>query len=449
MTVTVGIGSAGGSSPAPAASTSWTVYHGDPAGTGADTSITAVDTASAHWISPVLDGQLYGEPLEFAGRVFVATENDTMYALSAANGHVIWSTHVASPVPAVDLACGDITPTVGITGTPVIDPSRKEIFAVADEFVDGLPHHVLVGFSTKSGRVELRQDVDPPTANPAGLLQRTGLALDAGNVVFGMGDNSSSCGVYRGRIIEVNEKGGTLARYFTVDAVSPTDHDGGIWMGGAAPAVDAKGHIWVGSGNGSVITDTQPYDDSDAALELSSSLKLLQFFAPSDWPQNNFNDFDMSFEPAVLSDGLVVLAGKSEIAYLLNARHLGGIGGQESSLPVGCKIRGGSATVGATVYLPCGSGPIAVHVTKKPASLRLTWIAQEGGGPPIATAGEVWTISPHGVLWGLNAKTGAIVQHADTAPEANHFPTPGIGDGLLLVPSADQVYAYTTTSAVR
>ena len=71
------------------------------------------------------------------GRVFAATENDTVYALSASTGAVIWSRHLATPVPASSLPCGDIGPTVGITGTPVIDPARGEIFVVADELVNG------------------------------------------------------------------------------------------------------------------------------------------------------------------------------------------------------------------------------------------------------------------------------------------------------------------------
>ena len=56
---------------------SWTVYHGDPAGTGVAAAVTSVDTAAPAWTSPDLDGQLYGQPLVYAGRVYVATENDT------------------------------------------------------------------------------------------------------------------------------------------------------------------------------------------------------------------------------------------------------------------------------------------------------------------------------------------------------------------------------------
>src|ERR1035437_2859347 len=54
-------------------------------------------------------------------------------------------------------------------------------------------------------------------------------------------------------------------------------------MGGGAPAVDNRGDLWVGVGNGSVTSSELPYDHSDAVLELSSSLQLLQYFAPRSW----------------------------------------------------------------------------------------------------------------------------------------------------------------------
>ncbi|HWG12873.1 MAG TPA: PQQ-binding-like beta-propeller repeat protein, partial [Streptosporangiaceae bacterium] len=174
--------------PSPSAD-SWTVYHGDPAGRGVAASAGVVDTTSRAWTSPALDGQLYGEPLVSAGRVYVATENDTVYALSAATGKVAWSRHLASPVPASSLPCGDIEPTVGITGTPVIDPARVEVFVVADQESGGRPAHVLTGLSTATGRVEMTRDVDPAGADTATLLQRTGLTLAGGRVVFGFGGN--------------------------------------------------------------------------------------------------------------------------------------------------------------------------------------------------------------------------------------------------------------------
>jgi polyvinyl alcohol dehydrogenase (cytochrome) len=425
---------------------SWTVYHGDAAGSGVSGPVAAVNTTSPAWTSPVLDGQLYVEPLVSSGDVYVATEDDTVYALSSSTGAVVWSTHVASPVPASSLPCGDISPTVGITGTPVIDPARNEVFVVADELEGGKPAHVLVGLSTTSGAIELTQNVDPPGANPAALLQRTGLTLDGDQVIFGMGGNYGDCSSYRGRVVAVNEAGGTPA-FFTVDA-AVGDSQGAIWMGGAAPVVDSSGNIWVSAGNGSVYSDSQPYDDSDSALELSSSLQLLQYFAPTTWPENNAHDLDMSMVPALLSDGQVLLGGKSRIVYLLNGAHLGGIGGQEASLGSACRdeIDGGSAVVGTTVYLPCPSGTVAVQVTASPPGLNLDWSAAVGGGPPIVAAGLVWTIGQNGTLYGLDPSTGAVRQQASIGVAANHFPTPSVGGGLLLAPTANRVVAFTASS---
>jgi PQQ-like domain len=73
---------------------SWTVYHGDPAGSGVAAGVGSVDTTVRAWTSPALDGQLYGQPLVLGDLVYVATENDTVYALSAATGAIAWSTRL-------------------------------------------------------------------------------------------------------------------------------------------------------------------------------------------------------------------------------------------------------------------------------------------------------------------------------------------------------------------
>jgi outer membrane protein assembly factor BamB len=442
-------GSAGATaiSAPPAGSGSWTVYHRDAAGSGVAEPVAAVNTARRAWTSPDLDGQIYGEPLVSAGRVYVATQNDTVYALSSATGAVAWSRHLGPPVPAQSLPCGDINPTVGITGTPVIDQARGEIFVVADELVNGTPAHLLTGLSTASGQTEMTRDVDPAGADAAALLQRTGLTLDAGQVIFGFGGNFGDCASYRGRLVAVSETGGTPV-YFTVDA-APGESQGAIWMGGAAPAVDRGGHLWVSVGNGSVHSDAHAYDDSDSLLELSPSLRLLQFFAPSSWASDNSQDLDMSTGPALLADGQVMVAGKARIAYLLNGARLRGIGGQRAALGSICgqDVDGGTAVAGMTVYLPCQSGIIAVQAARSPATLRQLWSSGTGGGPPIVAAGLVWTIGQNGILYGLDPATGQVRQQASTGVPANHFPTPSVGAGLLLAPAANQVVAFTAAAS--
>jgi outer membrane protein assembly factor BamB len=433
----------GSATAASTGTTSWTVYHGDAAGTGVSTALRAVATAKRAWTSPQLSGEIYVEPLVFGNDVYVATESDTVYALSAVHGSVVWSRHLAAAVPSTDLPCGNISPTVGITGAPVIDPGRNEIFVVADELVRGYPEHFLEGLSTKTGAVELHQHVDPPGSAPAALLQRTGLNLDGGRVVFGMGGNYGDCATYRGRVISVAE-GGSRPAIFTVDN-RPGDSQGAVWMGGAAPVVDAKGNVWVSVGNGSVHGPGQAYDDSDSALELTATGRLEQYFAPTSWTSDNAADLDMSTAPVLLADGQVVLAGKSSVVYLLNAAHLGGIGHQESSLSSVCSndIDGGSAVIGTTVYLPCLNGTVALRVTTSPASMRVLWSASVGGsGPPIVAAGLVWTVGKNGVLYGLNEATGAVRQQASIGAVDNDFTTPSVGDGLMVVASSNRVVAF-------
>jgi outer membrane protein assembly factor BamB len=429
-----------------AAPTSWTVYHGAADGSGVASSVASVDLSRRVWTSPALDGELYGEPLVSGGRVYVATEHDTVYALSAQTGAVAWSAHVGTAVPSSDLPCGDISPTVGITGTPVIDEARQEIFVVADELVSGRPAHMLVGLNVGTGKVQLTQNADPPGSTPPALLQRTGLTLDAGKVVFGYGGNFGDCSTYRGWVLSIPEAGGTLAD-FSVDS-GPGESQGAVWMGGAAPVVDTSGNVWVTAGNGSVTSAQHAYDDSDSVLELSPSLALLQYFAPASWAANNARDLDLSTAPALLSDGQVVAGGKTRAAYLLNGTVLGGVGGQEALLAGVCEsdLDGGVAVQGTTVYLPCLSGPVALQASAAPAGLRLVWRATAGGGPPILAAGLVWTISQAGVLNGLDPASGRLVTQAPVGAQSNHFPTPAVGAGLLLAPTSTGVVAFAAST---
>jgi outer membrane protein assembly factor BamB len=428
-------------------SASWTVYHGDALGTGDSTALSAVDTSRRAWSSPALVGQLYGEPLIYSDHVFVATEENVVYELSSANGKVVWARHIAPAVPSSKLPCTDISPTVGITGTPVIDPSRNELFVVADELVKGSVEHWLVGLNTTNGAIELRERADPPGSYPPALLQRTGLNLDNGHVIFAMGGNDGDCSTYHGEVGSVAETG-SAAKFFTVDSRAG-DYQGAIWMGGAAPAVAANGDIWVGVGNGSVKTFSQPFDDSDSVLDLTADLHLRQYFAPTTWASDNAADLDVSTAPTLLSDGQVVLAGKWPRVYLLNGSHLGGIGNGEAILSGACNnvIDGGTAVVGMTIYLPCLNGPVAVRVSKSPAGLRVLWRASVGGGPPIVAAGLVWTEGQNGILYGLNPANGAVRQQATVGVPSNHFPTPSVGDSLLLASNATHVVAFRGTAA--
>jgi outer membrane protein assembly factor BamB len=433
-----------GAAPPSVTTTDWTVYHRNLGGTGAGPAGLSLSPLQARWTSKALDGQIYGEPLVFNHHVFVATENDTVYSLDSSSGAVQWSKHLGTPVPSGDLPCGDIKPTVGITSTPVIDAARSEIFVVADELVGSSVHHLIYGLGISTGALEMSQNADPPSSNPPASLQRASLTLDGANVVFGFGGNAGDCSTYHGWIESVPVIGGP-ASFFEVDSASGESR-GAVWMGGAAPVIDHNGDIWFATGNGSVKSASGPYDHSDSVLELSPTLQLLQYFAPINWYQDNSTDADLgSTVPALLPNGFVLQVGKSNTAYLLDANHLGGIGGQVASMPL-CTADpfGGVAISGDTVFDPCGNGITAV-LTSTTATNKMTvlWTTSTGAdGPPITAGGLVWTISA-GTLYGLSPTSGHAVEQASIGGTSNHFPTPAVGDGLLLAPSSDQVHAFS------
>jgi len=86
---------------------------------------------------------------------------------------------------------------------------------------------------------------------------------------------------------------------------------------------------------------------------------------------------------------------------------------------------------------------VAVRATATPPDLHRLWQAPaESEGPPIVAGGLVWTIDQGGTLSAIDPATGTVNQQFTIGAEANHFPTPSVGDGLLLAPSADQVHAF-------
>jgi polyvinyl alcohol dehydrogenase (cytochrome) len=419
----------------------WTTYNQNSLRTGVDSSGTSFSTATSAWTSPTLDGQLYGQPLIAAGRVYAATENDTVYALAADTGDVLWSTHVGTPFnrTTVPGLCGDINPTVGITSTPVIDMARSEIFVVADEQVSGDAAHHLIGINLYTGAVLLDEIIDPPGFDPAHELQRASLALSDGRIIVGFGGNSGDCEPYHGLVVSVPEEGGPFA-FFEVASL-PGDSQGAVWMGGGAPAIDTSGNVWVSTGNSQFESSTDAYDNSDGVLELSPTVHLLQHFAPTSWPSDNVSDLDLSTPPVILGNGLVFALGKSSTAFVLNQADLGGVGGELISQPA-CFGHGAAAHVGDVVYTGCGGGAEALRVSNHPATLTPLWSSNSGGGgTPIVAGGEVWTIGG-GNLNELDITTGQTLDQFSLGAAASSFPSPSAADGLILAPTSDSIKAF-------
>ena len=188
--------------------------------------LTSVNTGQRAWTSPMLSGELYGEPLAFAGDVFVATENDTVYALSL-HGSVVWSRtpgHCGALVDLREHLAG------GIVGNTRDRPGpRRDLRRSRRAWRNGHAEHFLVGLSTTTGQIEMRVRVDPRGSDPTALLQRTGLELRQWSACSWNGRQLRRLRdlLGSGRLVK---ESGSGPDFFTVDN-RPGDSQGAVWMG--------------------------------------------------------------------------------------------------------------------------------------------------------------------------------------------------------------------------
>jgi outer membrane protein assembly factor BamB len=428
--------------PAPARA-DWPTYRGDQARSGVDSSSDGSLPFAAAWTSPNVGGAIWGQPLVHDGLVVVATESDEVVALSEATGQVVWQAGAGTPVPSSRLSCGDISPTVGITSTPVIDPLTNRVFAVADTLNGSTIQHKLFAFNLSDGSAVagFPVDAEPPGDVPADQLQRPGLALAGGRVIVGYGGNDGDCGNYHGWLVSIPETGGA-ERVFEVD---PSGGEGAIWSAGNAPPVDSAGNVWASTGNGG---SGSSYGYQESVLKLDANMNLLDHWAPSTWASLDSSDADLgSSAPLLLPGGLVFQIGKQGIGYLLSASNLGGTGGAPLAQPSVCGGSWGGAVYNAgVIYVTCSTGlrALALNASARSISALPGWQVNSAiNGPPIVAGGLVWATDwNHATLYGLGPQTGQVVVRQST-PSMEHFTTPSASDGKLFLATGNTVEAYT------
>ena len=450
----------------------WTTYHHDNARTGHDP--LASTARSVHptpsWHEVPLDGQVYAEPLIDQGLVYVATLNNTLYALNQSDGSIVWRTHLGDPVTA-GWACGNVAPQ-GILGTPVIDLSGHRIYAAA--LLDADHAYSLFGLDLATGAIQLQ------TALPASALggnfdwtiqqERGALSLANGYVYVPFGGRDGDCGDYHGYIVGIpTTSAGGLHVYRTPGSGS------GYWSPSGVTIDDSSGNLFAASGNANVgngcnaNADGSPQFENDAVIRLSPTLTRADFFMPPDWQASWCrNDQDLgSSSPLLISPNLLFQSGKHGGGFLLSPSHLGGLGGQlfPDPLPTPysqadtCLGSHSSATFGGIayqspfVYLECeGHGLVALRTDSATASFAVCnsscadpdWHAGEGltFGPPIVAGGAVWVASNGGGLYAFNSITGDQIYHSPGFA-TNRFVTPSEAGDQVFVPTGALVKSFT------
>jgi outer membrane protein assembly factor BamB len=424
------------SAPSPVAAANWTTYDQDAGRSGVDRTSPPVGSVLPAWTSVALDGKVYAQPLVVGSTVFVATEDDTVYALDAATGTVRWLRHLASPVSGSSLPCGNIDPS-GITGTPVIDPTTGRLWVVtfSPPFV-----HTLWSLDLATGAVISSRNADPPGADARAEQERGALVLDGSEVYIPYGGLYGDCSDYHGWVVGMSSADTTSTTKATWETQSART---GIWAP-PGPVVASDGSILVATGNGLPVDEI---GGSDSVVRLSPALAVESSFTPVNYAQLSADDLDLDSTSPALVEGLVFQIGKQGVGYLLASTDLGGVGGQLASGQLCRGGFGGTAVDGALVFVSCFDGLYAIRVTPatggRPPGLSVAWSATDSRtGPPIVAGGDVWVVDTNGVLVARAEATGAEEYHHSISV-AGSFPSPAAGGGRLFAPDGNRVAAYS------
>jgi uncharacterized protein (TIGR03437 family) len=416
-----------------------------------------------------VDGQVYAQPLYLPSVpipakgihnvVFIATAHDTVYAFDAdsalgPNAFPLWQVSLATgerPATVSDvLGCNSMIPEIGITGTPVIDITTGTLYLIALTIRSGSFVHRLHALDITTGAERPGSPVVidafvPGTGDgfsttgvpfhPYLQKNRAGLLLLNG-VVYIAWTSYCDAGPYHGWIIGYNAKDLVRASVFNS---SPNSWQGSFWMGGAAPAADSDGNIYVVSGNGTFDANKNGSDFGDSFLKLSSTggLALADYFTPFNQIYLNAADLDLGSSGAVLlpdSAGssvhrhLLLSAGKEGRIYLLDRDQMGhfNAGGdsqivQSVAGAIG-PLYGSPAYFNNTVYFSASYDALKAfpisdgHLGTSPGSRSSQVFGFEGAIPIVSANG-----SSNGIVWLLEGLSGGTLHAFDASNVANEL----------------------------
>lgn len=255
--------------------------------------------------------------------LYVATENDSVYAFDADHGQQLWKASglLQGETPSDDLGCELITPTIGITSTPVIDRQRGAIYLVAmSKDSSGNYHQRLHALDLTSGAELFGGPTEiaatyPGTGDnsyngqvvfdPRLYAERVSLLEYGGKIYMAF---TSHCDVrpYTGWVLAYDA---LTLKQTSVLNITPNGNSGAVWMSGAGLAADYDGYIYLLSGNGTFDTtldnNGMPVngDFGNCFLKIATSPKLAvaDYFTMYDTVTESYYDLDLG------SGGVVVL----------------------------------------------------------------------------------------------------------------------------------------------
>ncbi|MDE3178062.1 MAG: PQQ-binding-like beta-propeller repeat protein [Acidobacteriota bacterium] len=495
-------------------------YHNDNARTGQNLHETILTPANVNktefgklFVIPV-DGKVDAEPLYMAhvpipghgnpSVLFVATENDSLYAFDANTGQTLWRARLLKQgeTPSDRRHCSQVIPIIGITSTPVIDPKagpHGTIYAVAmSKDSKGNYFQRLHAIDITNGREEFGGPVDinaeyPGSGagskdsrqifDPKQYEERAGLLL-LNHVVYTAWASHCDIDPYTGWVMGYDEHS---LRQTSVLDFTPNGSEGSVWQSGAGMAADSAGNIYFLAANGTFDTTLNSAgfpdkgDFGNAFVKLSTAggkLKVADYFAMYNVVQENDTDEDLGSGGALLIPPmkddkgriryLAVGAGKDRNIYLVNRNNLGkfnpsnndaiyqelphALGGREFAMPAyyDGRIYYGSVNDHIRAFNLNHAKLVAQPSSESPESF-----VYPGATPSVSGDGPA-----NGIVWATGNGSTAVLHAYDAANlahelynsnqagsrdhfgEGNKFITPMIANGKVYVGTTNGVAVF-------
>ncbi|HXC87293.1 MAG TPA: immunoglobulin domain-containing protein [Candidatus Cybelea sp.] len=438
--------------------------------------------------------------------LYVATEHGSVYAFDAdsVNGNTstfLWKASVlgSGETSSDDRGCGQVTPEIGVTATPVIDRTRGAhgaIYVVAmSKDASGNYFHRLHALDLTTGAelfggpmlVEASYPGTGDSSSNGSVVfeakqykERPGL-LEIGGTIYTTWSSHCDARPYTSWVMSYDTN--TLVQTSVLNLV-PNGSEGGIWMAGTAPGADASGNIYFMVGNGDFDTTLNASgfpanaNCGQCYVRLSSSapITLLDYFTPSNTVSESSGDVDFgSGGPLLLPDlvdgngatrHLAVGSGKDAIIYVVDRDNMGKFNSGANNIyqQINGQIGGvwsKPSYFNSTVYY----GAVGDHLkafpitsaklSATPATESPNSFAYPGTTPSISANGTsngiVWAVenSSTGVLHAYNAAnlTSELYNSNQAANNRDHFSdnkyvSPMVANGKVYVGTPNSVVVF-------
>jgi outer membrane protein assembly factor BamB len=450
-------------------------YHNDIARTGQNLTEATLTTANVNsamfgkiqMLS--VDGKVDAQPLylsnvqNIAGGthnvVYVVTEHGSVYAFDADTGTQLWkvSMLLSGEVPSDSRGCGQVSPEIGITSTPVIDRGKGPngaIYVVAmskngsNYFQRVHALDVTTGAELFGGPKNI-QATYPGTGDnsdgtnvifdPKQYKERVGLLL-LGNTLYTAWASHCDIRPYTGWIMAYNAT--TLAQTSVLN-ITPNGGLGAIWMAGAGLASDGSNiYLLDGNGdfdetlNGAGFPSNGNFGNAFMKLSTSGGLAVADYFEMFNEQSENAADTDLGSGGAMvlpdLSDGagntkhLAVGVGKDAHLYVVNRESMGKF--NPSSNNIYQDVTGALGGVFAMpayfnnriYYGAVGDFVKAFTITNARFSTTATAQTSNSFAYPGATPSVSANGTSNGIVWAVE-NSGTAVLHAYDATNLNEL----------------------------